>query len=222
MMSRPIAAIAAGLIAITAAPTLVLGIAVPAYAQTAAVTIQVQSAVTIAVNAAKASADYARLSPAQKAQRLAAAVQIAIASQLNLGASAADVSAALANLVNANFITLSTAAQGAAQAASQVAAQSGAGSGSKSQALQLVTSLGDGTGPLGGLVANAGGLQVAVSATNASGQTVSVVTSLSSVLAAAAAGNLGNATFNNGTLTIGGVTTTTGFTPCTNVIADYC
>ena len=220
MISRPIATIVAGMIAITPAPAFVLGLALPGFAQADA--IQVQSAVTIAVNAAKASADYAGLSPAQKAQRLASAVQSAVASQLTNGASAADVSAALANLVNANFITLSTATQGAAQGASQVAAASGAGSGSKSAALQLVTNLGNGTGDLGLLVANAGGLEVAVSATNASGQTVSVITSLSSVLAAAAAGNLGNATFVNGTLTIGGATTTTGFTPCTNVIADYC
>jgi hypothetical protein len=205
-----------------------LMIATPAFAQSGApTTIAIQAAVQAAVNMAKQASDYAGLTPAQKALRLAAAVQAAVALELNSGAQASDVSAALANLVNAGFVSLSIAAQGAAQAAAQVAAAGGGSPGAQSQALALVTGLQSGTGPLGTEVASAGGLNAAVTATNAQGQTITVVTSLGTVLAAAATGQLGNITVNDsGAVVVGGQTQSgpnnNGYTPCTNVVADYC
>ncbi len=66
----------------------------------------------------------------------------------------------------------------------------------------------------------------AITATNANGQTVTVLVDLATVLTTTANGTVGNATVDNsGTVTVGGTTTTTPttpFNPCTNVIADYC
>lgn len=203
MISRNIAALVLGA-AMIGVPAFDLVAVAPAMAQSSRTTVQIQSAIVIAVRNARAASGFAGSTPAQRALLLVAAVQAAVAQELQSGASSNDVSAALAALVNAGFISVSVAAQGAAQAATQVASEAGASADAKNQALQLVTSLSNGTGPLGLQVAQAGGLQAVISSLGPGGRPFT--------------------TFTNFGLGITGQNghNPAGYTPCHNVIADYC
>jgi hypothetical protein len=212
MISRNVAALLFGA-ALVIGPAASLVAVAPAHAQSGPTTIQIQSAIATAVRNARSAPGFAGLTPAQRALQLAAAVQAAVAQELTGGASANDVSSALANLVNAGTISLSVAAQGAAQAATQVAGATGASGDAKGQALALVTGLSNGTGPLGVQVAQAGGLQAATGSTNGGGNHNGQGNN-----GQGGNGQGGNGQGNNGQ----GNNNGQGYHPCTNVVADYC
>ena len=217
MAARGFLHIALGLTLAVASPALapVLGPIVGGAALAAAPSSsQIAADVTAAVNDVKASDAYKSATVAEKALMLANAVKGVIATALGQGATSASIGSAMNTVVTAGTVNGSIAVEGAALAAVQVTQAGGAGA---SEAAGLAVAVQQ-EPAVSANIAATGGNQAAVTAVNSSGQTITVLVPLSTVLTAAAGGNL----TSGGTIT--GTTNGTGGTnsPCSGVLADYC
>jgi hypothetical protein len=175
----------------------------------------VAASVASALAALKNSLAYQNASstPGQQALMLAQAVRDVVASALENGVSAQTIADGLNDAVAAGTVTGAIAVQGAALAAVEVAQAGGVGAAQASNLVNLVQAE---TNVQASLAASGG--SVVVTSTNAQGQSVTALVSLSTMLAAAAGGTL----TANGQLS--GITTApgSGFSPCRGVVADYC
>ena len=197
-----------------------LALAMPVTAPAAALSLAPPGQAAIDTQLQQAIADlkqtdaYQDASPLRRGGMLAQAVKAVIAAALESGASTATIASALNSAVRGGIITGAIAVQAASLAAIQLARANG---GAASQAAGLAAAVQSEPAVRASLISS--GSNVVVHWTNARGQTVTALISLSSFLSAAASSSV---TFDDGLSASTTNTSAATYNPCIGVVADYC
>ena len=205
MFKPKVAAVALSALIFVSAPVIDLAVVTAAAAQAAPSEGVIAAQISQALANLKQSPAYQAATPEQKGVLLAQAAQAVVASALTSGASATTIAAALNDSVKAGVLTGAIAVQAAAQASAQVAQSGGPGS---EQAVSLTGDVQSEPSVQASL--STYGTTIAVTSTNSTGQSVTALVPLSSILSPGS------------TTTTTTTTSTTTFNPCAGVVADYC